>query len=126
MPTPEFNTANHELAVYASTVKEEEKKFSALNVAFSKENSVFPTLTIVNPTNEQEYWGYGGIMESLDNEEEINTHIEMHDFISQQLRNRLRTKSKAAIAVREDVKELKAIFKDVIEQTKDGDDSASL
>ena len=119
MPTPEFNTANHELAVYASTVKEEERKFSALNVAFGKENTVFTTLCIVNPTNEHEYWGYGGTME-------INTHIEMHDFISQQLRNRLRTKSKAAIAVREDVKELKAIFKVVIEQTKDGDDSTSL
>ena len=125
MPTNEFNTANHELAVYASTVKEEERKFNALNVAFSKENSVFPTLCIVNPLNEHEYWGYAGVMESFDNEDEIISHIKMHDFISQQLRNRLRTKSKAAIAVREDVKALKVIFKDVIEQTKDSD-SASL
>ena len=128
MPASKFNTAQHELNMYASAVKEEERMFNARNISFTKEYPLLNALCIVNPDNEQEYWGYaGGFIEGLDKEDDIKDHIRMLDFLSQQLRLRLRTKSKEAIVVREDVKTVKAMFKQVVDESRTaGDDEASL
>ena len=126
LPASTFNTAQHELNQYASSVKEEERMFLARTTTFTKEYPLLESLCIVNPIDEQEYWGYVGRMEGLDKEEDINDHIRMHDFLSRQLRLRLRTKSKTAIAVREDVKTLKTMFKQIVDESRiAGNDSAS-
>ena len=111
--------------MYVSYVKDEEKMFNARNIAFSKENPLLESICVINPANDNEYWNYATFIEGLD-EEGINSHIQMHDFLSQQLRLRLRTKSKAAIDVRESVKMLKGIFKEVIEENKDNESSFSI
>ena len=127
LPASTFNTAQHELNQYASSVKEEERMFLARTTTFTKEYPLLESLCIVNPIDEQEYWGYVGRMEGLDKEEDINDHIRMHDFLSRQLRMRLRTKSKAATIVREDVKTLKAMFKQIVDESKPVDnDSTSI
>ena len=127
MPTGTFNTAQHELNMYASSVKEEERMFIARTITFTKEYPLLESLCIVNPTNDNEYWGYVARIEGLDKEDDINDHIRMLDFLSRQLRLRLRTKSKAAIAVKEDVKELKAMFKQIVDESKPVDnDSTSI
>ena len=128
MPASKFNTAQHEINMYASAVKEDERMFNARNISFNKEYPLLNSLCIINPDNEQEYWGYaGGYIGALDKEDEIKDHIRMLDFLSQQLRLRLRTKSKAASVVREDVKTLKAMFKQIVDESRiAGDDSASL
>jgi len=127
LPASTFNTAQHELNQYASSVKEEERMFLARTTTFTKEYPLLESLCIVNPIDEQEYWGYaGGYIAGLDKEDDIKDHIRMLDFLSNQLRLRLRTKSKTAIAVREDVKTLKTMFKQIVDESRiAGDDSAS-
>ena len=128
MPTSKFNTALHDINMYVSAVKEDERMFNARNISFTNEYPLLDSLCIVNPDNEQEYWGYaGGYIAGLDKEDDIKDHIRMLDFLSNQLRLRLRTKSKTAIAVREDVKTLKTMFKQIVDESRiaAGDDSAS-
>ena len=127
MPASKFNTAQHDINMYVSAVKEDERMFNARNISFTKEYPLLDSLCIVNPDNEQEYWGYaGGYIAGLDKEDDIKDHIRMLDFLSNQLRLRLRTKSKTAIAVREDVKTLKTMFKQIVDESRiAGDDSAS-
>ena len=125
MSAPNFHTAQHQLNMYVSTVKQEEKMFNARNTAFIKENPLLQSLCVVNPTNENEYWNYATFIEGLD-EEGINAQIKMHDFLSQQLRLRLRTKSKAAVDVRESVKTLKGLFKEVVELNRETESLSSI
>lgn len=126
MPNSIFNTAQHELTMYLSAVKDEEKMFTGRNISFSRENPQFETLCVINPVNDNEYWGYAAFMEGL-GEDDINAHIKMHEFLLRQLRFRLRTKSKEANVVRADAKKLRGIFKEVADENKIGDDdSASL
>ena len=127
MSNPMFNTAQYELNKYLSAVKDEEALFNGRNITFSRENPQFETLCVINPTNDNEYWGYAAFIEGLVREEDINNHIKLHEFLLQQLRLRLRTKSKEANVVRADAKKLRGIFKEVADENKIGDDdSASL
>ena len=119
MPTTQFNRANHELANYSTAVKEEEKMFNARNAAFIRDNPLLDSLAIVNPADENEYWKYTDWLTSLDKEDDIKVNIKILEFLSQQLRYRLRTKSKEATEMREAVKLLKPIFKQIEQHEQD-------
>lgn len=114
MPATEFNKANADMVSYITAVKEEEKIYNARNVLFCKDNPLTETLAVVNPTDENQYWRYTEWIALLDKEEDINNNIKMLDFLSEQLRFRLRIKSKEANELRDDIKKLKTVFKDII------------
>ena len=114
MPSTEFNKANADLVTYITAVKEEEKIFNARNVVFCKDNPLTETLAVVNPADENQYWKYTEWIAMLDKEDDINNNIKMLDFLSDQLRFRLRVKSKEAHDLRDDLKKLKTVFKDII------------
>ena len=107
------------MATYTRLVKDEEATYVARNANFIKNNPILESLAFVNLNDETQYWKYTDYITMLEKDDNIEAHIKMLDFLSEQLRYRLRIKSNNAIECRENVKILMPIFQQIHKENQD-------
>ena len=105
--------------VYRTATKDEDATFRARNNTFSKANPIIESIAYVNLLDETQYMKYVDYITSLDIQDEIESQLKILDFLSEQLRYRLRIKSDDAIDVREHVKVLRPIFDSIQKENED-------
>jgi hypothetical protein len=116
MADTELSKANHEMRTYIGAIKKEDATYHARNADFYKKNTLFNNLTFT--ADDGSYTNYIDYLASLDNEDDIKSHMKVLSFLNDQLVYRLRIKSDAAIDVRETMKLIKPHFDDIM---KDND-----